>query len=51
MLTAWYAFPGEHGLKITDVIEDYLQTVVAQSTPPEQVLRAMTTDVQALLPK
>ena len=22
MLTAWYAFPGENGLKITDVIKD-----------------------------
>jgi multiple sugar transport system substrate-binding protein len=51
MLTAWYAFPGEHGLKITDVIKDHLQTVVAQSSTPEHVLRAMTTDVQALLPK
>ncbi len=51
MLTAWYAFPGENGLKITDVIKDHLQTVVAQSAPPEPALRAMTTDVQALLPK
>ena len=51
MLTAWYAFPGENGLKITDVINDQLQRVVAQSTPPEQALRAMTGEVQALLPR
>lgn len=51
MLTAWYAFPGEHGLKITDVIKDHLQTVVAQSAAPEQALPAMAADVQALLPK
>jgi multiple sugar transport system substrate-binding protein len=42
-----YAFPGDNGLKITDVIKDHLQTVAS----PEQALGAMTTDVQALLPK
>ena len=51
MLTAWYAFPGAHGLKITDVIKDHLQTVVAQTAPPEGALRAMAADVKALLPK
>jgi multiple sugar transport system substrate-binding protein len=51
LLTAWYAFPGEHGLKITDVIKDHLQSVVAQTSPAEEVLRKMTADVQALLPK
>ena len=51
LLTAWYAFPGEQGLKITDVIMDRLQTVVAQSAPADQVLRKMAEDVQALLPK
>jgi multiple sugar transport system substrate-binding protein len=51
MLTAWYAFPGDNGLKITDVIKDHLQTVVAQNATPEQALRAMTTDVQALVPR
>jgi multiple sugar transport system substrate-binding protein len=51
LLTAWYAFPGEHGLKITDVIKDHLQTVVADPVNPDTVLRKMAADVQALLPR
>jgi multiple sugar transport system substrate-binding protein len=51
MLTAWYAFPGENGLKITDVIKDHLQTVVSKSVAPDQALQTMTRDVQALLPR
>ena len=50
-MTAWYAFPGENGLKITDVIKDHLQSVVNQSGKPDEVLKKMTADVQALLPK
>ena len=37
--TAWYAFPGENGVKITDVIKDHLQTVVAKTAKPDDVLR------------
>ena len=48
--TGWYAFPGENGVKITDVIHDHLQTVVTQKAKPDDVLRKMTTDTQALLP-
>lgn len=51
MMTAWYAFPGENGLKITDVINDRLQTVVNGTGKPAEVLTRMTSDVQALLPK
>ncbi len=51
VLTGWYAFPGENGLKITDVINDRLQTVVNQSAAPDAALKQMATDVQALLPK
>ena len=50
-MTAWYAFPGENGLKITDVIKDHLQTVVNGSGKPDDVLKKMTADTQALLPK
>ncbi|MFN4015671.1 MAG: ABC transporter substrate-binding protein [Reyranella sp.] len=50
-MTAWYAFPGENGLKITDVIKDHLQTVVNGSAKPQDALKKMTTDTQALLPK
>lgn len=48
-LTGWYAFPGENGLKITDVIHDHLQTVFDKSAQPQQALDAMVNDVQALL--
>lgn len=51
VLTGWYAFPGENGLKITDVINDRLQTVVSKSAAPEVVLAQMARDVQALLPR
>lgn len=50
-MTAWYAFPGENGLKITDVIKDHLQSVVNGSGKPEEVLKKMSADTQALLPK
>lgn len=51
-LTKWYAFPGENGLKITDVIKDHLQTVVsgARAREPRKVLADMSRDVQKLLP-
>jgi multiple sugar transport system substrate-binding protein len=50
-VSAWYAFPGENGVKITDVIKDHLQTVVAKSAKPDDVLKRMATDTTALLPK
>jgi multiple sugar transport system substrate-binding protein len=53
ILTKWYAFPGENGLKITDVIKDHLNSVVtgARAGEPDAVLADMTRDVQRLLPK
>lgn len=51
LLTGWYAFPGEHGLKITDIIKDHMQTVVAKEVSPEAALADMTKSVQALLPR
>ncbi|MBX3497967.1 MAG: ABC transporter substrate-binding protein [Alphaproteobacteria bacterium] len=48
--TGWYAFPGENGLKITDVIKDHLQSVVAQKAEPMAALATMSKEVQALLP-
>lgn len=53
LLTSWYAFPGENGLKITDVIKDHLQTVVSGKRAPEAraVLTDMSRDVQQLLPR
>lgn len=53
VLTKWYAFPGENGLKITDVIKDHMNTIVtgARANEPMKVLEDMTADVQKLLPK
>jgi multiple sugar transport system substrate-binding protein len=50
-VSAWYAFPGENGVKITDVIKDHLQTVVSKSAKPDDVLKKMAADTAALLPK
>ncbi|NEW98200.1 ABC transporter substrate-binding protein [Rhodopseudomonas sp. BR0G17] len=53
LLTKWYAFPGDNGLKITDVIKDHLNSIVsgARAKEPDEVLADMTRDVQNLLPK
>ena len=53
LLTRWYAFPGENGLKITDVIKDHLQTIVSgkRAAEPRAVLKDMANDVQQLLPR
>jgi len=48
--TGWYAFPGDNGIKITDVMKDHLQSVVSQKAKPDAALAQMTKDVQALLP-
>jgi multiple sugar transport system substrate-binding protein len=53
LLTRWYAFPGENGLKITDVLKDHLQTMVSgkRTAEPLAVLSDMAADVQKLLPR
>jgi multiple sugar transport system substrate-binding protein len=53
LLTKWYAFPGDNGLKITDVIKDHMNSIVsgARSKEADAVLADMTADVQKLLPK
>ena len=53
ILTKLYAFPGENGLKITDVIKDHLNSIITgtRANEPEKVLQDMARDVQKLLPK
>lgn len=53
LLTKWYAFPGDNGLKITDVLKDHLNSIIsgARTKEPDAVLADMTSDVQKLLPK
>jgi multiple sugar transport system substrate-binding protein len=50
-MTAWYAFPGDNGLKIISVIKDRLQTIADKSASPDDALKGMSADVQKLLPK
>lgn len=52
-LTGWYAFPGDNGLKITDVIKDRLQSIMdgSRAEEAEAVLADMAADTQALLPR
>lgn len=50
VITGWYAFPGQNALKITDLINDHLQTVVSKKAPPGSALERMAADVQALIP-
>jgi len=51
IITGWYAFPGQNALRITDVINDHLQTVVAKRGEPDATLASMGAAVQNLLPK
>ena len=53
LLTKWYAFPGENGLKITDVIKDHMNSIVTgeRANEPDQVLDDMVRDVTKLLPE
>jgi len=51
VITGWYAFPGQNALRITDVINDHLQTVVARKDGADAVLARMAADVQNLIPK
>jgi multiple sugar transport system substrate-binding protein len=50
IITGWYAFPGQNALKITDIVNDHLQTVVAKKGEPQAVLQKMAADVRALIP-
>jgi multiple sugar transport system substrate-binding protein len=50
VITGWYAFPGQNALRITDVINDHLQTVVARREAADAVLAKMAADVQKLIP-
>jgi len=51
VITGWYAFPGQNALRITDVINDHVQTVVNKSREPEAALTSMAAAVQGLLPR
>jgi len=50
-MTGWYAFPGQNALRITDVVNDHLQGVVARRAEPDAAMDRMVADVQRLLPR
>ena len=50
VMRGWYAFPGENTIRITDVIEDHLHTVITLQRSPEAVMADMRRDVEALMP-
>jgi multiple sugar transport system substrate-binding protein len=51
VMTGWYAFPGQNALRITDVINDHAQAIVARRAAPQEAVAAMARDVTALLPR
>lgn len=51
VITGWYAFPGQNALRITDIINDGLQTVVNKSREPLAALDATVAEVEKLIPK
>jgi multiple sugar transport system substrate-binding protein len=51
VMTGWYAFPGQNALRITDVINDHTQSIVARRVPPADAVAAMAREVTALLPR
>jgi multiple sugar transport system substrate-binding protein len=51
VITGWYAFPGQNALRITDVINDHLQMVVAKRGEADATLASMGKAVQGMLPK
>ncbi|MEL6267581.1 MAG: ABC transporter substrate-binding protein, partial [Pseudomonadota bacterium] len=49
VITTWYAFPGENGLKAYKAIHDNVVTVLTGEATPEAALEQMTADVNALV--
>ena len=51
MVTPFYAYPGDNGLKINKAIHDRVNEVVAQRMTPEDALSEMSAEVAKLLGK
>lgn len=48
-LTEWYNYPGKNTVKITNVMIDHLKSVATLNATPEQALKSMTLNVNALM--
>ncbi|WP_271565679.1 ABC transporter substrate-binding protein [Bradyrhizobium sp. CCBAU 11386] len=51
IVTGWYSFPGPNAIKISEVLLNHLRSVVTLKITPENALKIMRADVDALLPK
>ena len=51
LMIPWYSFPGNNGVKVTQTMVDNLALLVEQKTSPEETLKAMSAEVQKLLPR
>ncbi|MDB5412487.1 MAG: transporter substrate-binding protein [Rubritepida sp.] len=51
VMTGWYAFPGQNALRITDLVNDHAQAIVARRATPQDAATAMTREITALLPR
>lgn len=53
LMDTWHAFPGRNGLKITDVIQDHMESIFSgrMADKPLEVNSDMAKDVQKLLPR
>lgn len=49
-ITRWQAFPGENGVRASDVFRDHIHSVVTLRRTPADVLPELVRDVTALLP-
>lgn len=49
--TAWVGFPGDNALKIIDVVNDGVESVVTGKAEPKAALARMEADANALMPK
>ncbi len=49
--TAWVGFPGDNAVKIIDVVNDGLESVVTGKAEPKAALARMEADANALMPK
>lgn len=48
-LTGWYAFPGQNGIRITDMIRDQMQAVITLEKRPEDAMATMVEQTRTLL--
>ncbi|UCI31758.1 ABC transporter substrate-binding protein [Mesorhizobium sp. B4-1-4] len=50
-INGFFSFPGENSVKITKVIQDQLQAVVTLRRSPEDAMKLMASEAEAMLPK